>query len=110
MKGAHFFCENCGAEVARDAKRCQTCGKFFSSIRCPSCGFAGEEFLFDQGCPVCGYSAPENAGQGAAKSAAFGASRRTGKAAGALPWWVYALTALAVSLVFVVFFWFSVLS
>jgi hypothetical protein len=26
-------------------------------VRCPGCGFTGEEGLFRDGCPVCGYSA-----------------------------------------------------
>jgi hypothetical protein len=52
----------------------------------------GEEALFTHGCPVCGYTVPPPS---PAKS-------RTGKqghggkwaAAGALPWWIYLLTAL----------------
>jgi predicted RNA-binding Zn-ribbon protein involved in translation (DUF1610 family) len=98
MKQARFFCENCGAEAARDAKQCQKCGKFFSSILCPSCGFSGEEFLFDRGCPVCGYSTPEKPGS------AKPSRSRTGEAAGALPWWVYALTLCAFLAVAAAFF------
>jgi predicted RNA-binding Zn-ribbon protein involved in translation (DUF1610 family) len=91
MKRARFFCENCGAEVGRNAKQCPKCGKLFSSILCPSCGFSGEEFLFDKGCPLCGYSAPGSTSPEKPKKAG------SGEAAGALPWWVYALTLLALA-------------
>ncbi|MDR0389970.1 MAG: zinc ribbon domain-containing protein [Spirochaetaceae bacterium] len=94
MKQTRFFCENCGAEVGRDAKQCPACGKFFSSILCPSCGFSGEEFLFDQGCPVCGYSAPGGKPVNAPANT-NGRHPRKSKPSGALPWWVYALTVLA---------------
>lgn len=53
-----FFCEHCGAEVPRNAARCGVCGRHFSSVLCPKCGFSGAESLFAQGCPSCGYSAP----------------------------------------------------
>jgi predicted RNA-binding Zn-ribbon protein involved in translation (DUF1610 family) len=52
-----FFCDNCGKEVGKDEKRCPVCGRYFSAIRCPKCGFAGEETQFRNGCPACGYSA-----------------------------------------------------
>ena len=56
-----FFCDNCGEEVDNDVKSCPYCGRFFASVRCPSCGFSGEDRLFHNGCPVCGYSADGNA-------------------------------------------------
>jgi predicted RNA-binding Zn-ribbon protein involved in translation (DUF1610 family) len=93
MKGSpRFFCENCGAEVPRDAKNCPQCGRFFASVRCPSCDFVGEEYLFASGCPVCGYSAPAGPA-GPAPGADPPPLKR--EAAGALPFWVYVLTALA---------------
>lgn len=55
-KKAKFFCENCGAEVPKDAKMCRHCGRFFSSVRCPQCGENGSPEKFSNGCPVCGYS------------------------------------------------------
>jgi predicted RNA-binding Zn-ribbon protein involved in translation (DUF1610 family) len=55
--GARFFCENCGAEVKRNAKTCPRCGRSFSNVLCPACGFVGEGSLFSAGCPVCGYTA-----------------------------------------------------
>ena len=55
-KTAKFFCENCGAEVARNAKVCRHCGRFFSSVRCPQCGKTGTPEQFVHGCPACGYT------------------------------------------------------
>ncbi|MDR2701665.1 MAG: hypothetical protein LBB72_04465 [Spirochaetaceae bacterium] len=52
---ARFFCDNCGEEVKRNASRCSRCGRYFASVRCPECGFTGEEKHFAKGCPVCGY-------------------------------------------------------
>ena len=50
-KQPKFFCENCNAEVRRDAVICPHCGRFFSSVRCPSCGFTGTHKEFKDGCP-----------------------------------------------------------
>ena len=55
-KKAKFFCENCGAEVPENAKVCKKCGKFFISVRCPSCGKTGKSKDFEKGCPFCGYA------------------------------------------------------
>ena len=55
-KEAKFFCESCGAEVAKNARICSTCGKFFSSVRCPKCGRTGSNEDFSNGCPTCGYA------------------------------------------------------
>jgi len=78
-----FFCEQCGAEVPRNANRCSSCGRLFSSVLCPSCGFSGAERLFADGCPSCGYSAPAPRRL---------PSERDLRPAGALPFWVYAVT------------------
>ena len=96
MKNPRFFCENCGAEIPLEAKQCPRCGRLFQSVRCPSCGFTGEEALFTLGgCPVCGYTVPAGShrpfdtgggGQDAGEEAA----------AGALPLWIYLLTAIFV--------------
>ena len=51
-----FFCENCNAEVKRDAKFCSKCGHFFASVRCPVCGKTGNASEFKNGCPQCGYA------------------------------------------------------
>ena len=55
-KQPKFFCENCNAEVRRDAMICPYCGRFFASVRCPSCGFTGTHKEFKDGCPSCGYA------------------------------------------------------
>ncbi|WP_230974330.1 MULTISPECIES: double zinc ribbon domain-containing protein [Treponema] len=55
-KQPKFFCENCNAEVRRDAVICPYCGRFFASVRCPSCGFTGTHKEFKDGCPSCGYA------------------------------------------------------
>lgn len=55
-KQAKFFCESCGAEVKQNAKFCNYCGKFFSSVRCPKCGCTGRTDQFTKGCPSCGYA------------------------------------------------------
>jgi len=55
-KKPRFFCDNCGEEVDNDVRACPFCGRFFASVRCPKCGFSGEDKLFENGCPACGYS------------------------------------------------------
>jgi hypothetical protein len=50
-----YFCDGCGKEVPRNSRRCPSCGKFFTAIECPSCGYQGEAGDFDTGCPHCGY-------------------------------------------------------
>jgi predicted RNA-binding Zn-ribbon protein involved in translation (DUF1610 family) len=52
---ARFFCESCGAEVRHSERRCPSCGKTFTAVRCPRCGFEGASRQFTQGCPACGY-------------------------------------------------------
>lgn len=44
--------------MGRDDKACPACGRFFSAVRCPRCGFSGASSSFVLGCPVCGYSEP----------------------------------------------------
>ncbi|MCL2043368.1 MAG: hypothetical protein FWG89_04430 [Treponema sp.] len=85
-KKPRFFCDNCNTEVDRNTKACPQCGRFFSSIRCPSCGHSGEEKTFLGGCPSCGYSAPKT-----------GDYRLPEKKvpAGPLPLWVYVFSICA---------------
>lgn len=101
-RSPHFFCENCGTEVPRKAVRCPGCGRLFSSVRCPKCAFTGSEHLFSDGCPSCGYSSagPDRATGERAGSAPF--VRKDGlrgtarpENVGALPLWVYLVTAFA---------------
>jgi DNA-directed RNA polymerase subunit RPC12/RpoP len=76
---------------------CPSCGRKFASIRCPACGFSGEEDLFNDGCPKCGYQVLPGKGRHKHKRIAS-ASRRGEKAAspsapsGTLPVWAYFLT------------------
>jgi ssDNA-binding Zn-finger/Zn-ribbon topoisomerase 1 len=93
-----FFCENCGAEVPRNAKNCPKCGRFFASVRCPSCGFTGEEALFREGCPVCGYSTPPETGGKILPWPEKKKARRK-LLAGTLPVWVYVTAVLALIVV-----------
>jgi len=66
VKPPRFFCNNCGTEVASGENRCPECGRYFSSVKCPRCGFSGEEQLFRDGCPVCFYPSSKSAAPGKA--------------------------------------------
>ncbi|MCR5764329.1 MAG: zinc ribbon domain-containing protein [Treponema sp.] len=55
-KSAKYFCENCGEEVAANARFCPHCGRFFSAVRCPQCGYMGAVTAFKDGCPKCHYA------------------------------------------------------
>ena len=94
MKSPRFFCDNCGTEVSRDQHACPKCGRFFASVRCPACGFSGEEKLFAKGCPSCGYSAPKAAPK-ARNAKQRGRAKPPKIAAGPLPLWVYVVSAAA---------------
>ncbi len=61
MKRPRYFCEHCGLEVRKNAKICPRCGRFFSSVKCPRCGYTGQAEDFESGCPVCGYAEAANA-------------------------------------------------
>jgi predicted RNA-binding Zn-ribbon protein involved in translation (DUF1610 family) len=52
---ARYFCESCGAEVRPSEKTCPACGKTFTAVKCPRCGFEGAARQFAHGCPGCGY-------------------------------------------------------
>jgi hypothetical protein len=88
-KKPRFFCDNCNSEVGQDAKVCPRCGRFFASVRCPSCGFTGEDSVFKGGCPSCGYSAPP-----AMKTPVDHPPDKL-VPAGKLPLWVYILSIFA---------------
>jgi len=99
-KQPKFFCENCNAEVRRDAMICPYCGRFFASVRCPSCGFTGTHKEFKDGCPSCGYAftpdAQENK-KSKTKKKKFHIVRYTGHKddirtdTDPLPLWIYGL-------------------
>jgi uncharacterized membrane protein YvbJ len=86
-KKPRFFCDNCGAEVPLNARNCPGCGRFFTSVRCPKCGFSDDEGSFKNGCPSCGYSMPPSDNK---KS-----PQKYDNTTDSLPIWVYILTAAA---------------
>lgn len=92
-KKPRFFCEYCGSEVKQNDKLCSKCGKFFASVKCPSCGFSGESRIFRDGCPTCGYAVYE-------KSIEYPIQEKKKKYADIdpLPWWIY-----IVAIVFFIF-------
>lgn len=76
---ARFFCESCGAEVRHSEKTCPSCGKTFTAVRCPRCGFEGVSREFARGCPGCGYLnviPPERGGDGRGTRKAARSPRR----------------------------------
>ncbi len=88
MKKPKYYCERCGAEVRKDARVCPRCGRFFSSVKCPRCGYVGASDDFAAGCPVCGYADVANAAPDPLKSLP--------PAAPPPPWWAYPLASAAV--------------
>jgi DNA-directed RNA polymerase subunit RPC12/RpoP len=73
-----YFCDLCGTEVPKNTIRCPSCGRYFTAIQCPRCGFRGEEKDFAQGCPKCGYmkiSRPSGGAAGVAGTRAAGRSK-----------------------------------
>jgi hypothetical protein len=83
-----FFCENCGAEVPLSARHCPHCGREFSQVRCPACGFVGDDSLFKNGCPHCGYNPGTLHGQTPPMM------RKSKPSSSSLPFWVYLIMAL----------------
>jgi uncharacterized membrane protein YvbJ len=96
-----FYCDNCGAQVGQDEPACPRCGRKFASIRCPACGYSGEEKQFDDGCPKCGYQVipgkgvHRNKGRGSRGHHGYVADKKE-----ALPVWCYILTLAFFFLVF----------
>lgn len=122
-KQAKFFCENCGEEVAQNARFCKKCGRFFSAVRCPQCGKVGSSHAFVNGCPSCGYA--EKPKSSKTKSASeekkyeinqdkghffmhkpqYSSSpvTRQSKSSSSLPFWIYGITLLAFVVTVIVF-------
>ena len=106
----HFFCDKCGFEVEQDAKNCPGCGRSFSSVKCPACGFVGQAALFGEGCPVCGYSASKGEKSQSIQTKTVQSAQTVSKSAFALarggggsvkrehtelPLWIYIITGVA---------------
>jgi hypothetical protein len=99
VKSSKFFCENCHREVKPNARVCPHCGRYFTAVRCPSCGYVGEARDFASGCPNCGY-----AGTGKPQEPQFETvdlqAGRTAPAPRGVPGWVYPLAAAVLLAVF----------
>ena len=115
-KQPKFFCEHCNAEVRRDAMICPHCGRFFASVRCPSCGFTGTHKEFKNGCPSCGYAFGANVYENKKdntkkiKKKKFNIIRYVGRNgnirtdADPLPLWIYGLVLLLGAVLAIIFF------
>lgn len=70
-KNQKYFCDSCGLPVLPGSEICSHCGKKFSGVRCPSCGYQGREGEFFRGCPVCGYLASSNESGSVSRKAGY---------------------------------------
>jgi uncharacterized membrane protein YvbJ len=52
-----FYCDSCGTAVDSTARKCPSCGRYFTAIACPKCSYEGLYNEFEDGCPSCGYLA-----------------------------------------------------
>ncbi len=101
-----FFCENCNNEVKRNTRVCPHCGRFFASVKCPSCNFEGSSEVFVGGCPSCGYavnsdSKKENKKKSKQKPMK-NAHYKTNKYDDPLPWWIYSLVIALLGLLIII--------
>ncbi len=88
MKRPRYYCEACGLEVRKDARVCPRCGRFFSSVKCPHCGYVGKADDFASGCPECGYAEAANPSPEPIRSLPAEAPP--------IPWWAYLAAALVI--------------
>jgi uncharacterized membrane protein YvbJ len=93
-KKPRFYCDNCGYEVGSEVKNCPYCGRIFASVRCPSCGYSGQDRMFQNGCPMCGYSASPSAKPLKAPQKKQPKTKEY-PTAEPLPFWTYAITFIA---------------
>ena len=81
MKEPVFYCDSCGLPVPAGAGFCPHCGGTFKGVRCPSCGYQGDEKSFMKGCPACGFLAEQRREAGSS----LNQSRKTAPAPGLFP-------------------------
>ena len=78
MKEPTFYCDSCGLPVPAGAGFCPHCGGTFKGVRCPSCGYQGEEKSFRKGCPACGFLAEPSKGGPVPKDSSLRPAPRPG--------------------------------
>ena len=103
-----FFCENCGQEVKRNTKVCPHCGRFFASVRCPSCNYMGHTDEFINGCPSCGFAVSSDSNKNTKKYhrnklKEYRAKYKSNRYDDPLPWWVYSLVIGSLALLLIYF-------
>ncbi len=52
-----YYCETCGNKVPKDVDICPHCGRYFTAVKCPVCGYEGNANTFVTGCPRCSHLA-----------------------------------------------------
>ena len=106
-----FFCENCGQEVKRNTKVCPHCGRFFASVRCPSCNYMGHTDEFVNGCPSCGFAISSDSNKNTKKYhrnklKEYRTKYKSNRYDDPLPWWVYSLVIGSLGLLIIYIFYF----
>lgn len=97
-KSPSFFCEKCSSKVKQNEKSCPHCGRYFASVKCPSCNYTGNSREFTKGCPNCGY-AMETERNGST-------IKKQGKT-DSLPFWVYLVAfVLLIAVLFLYYFFY----
>lgn len=97
-KKPKFYCDFCGNEVKQNDISCKKCGKFFSAVRCPSCGKTGTADVFTNGCPKCGYAFDKGINQKTTTTKPYLVKPNT-VGNDPLPVWIYIVTIAAVLLI-----------
>ncbi len=101
-----FFCENCGKEVKRNAPLCPHCGRFFASVRCPSCNYLGSASQFTNGCPKCGYALNKHKrNEKKEKHSIFQKKEKIKAYDDALPKWIYILIFAIITTLIILIWW-----
>jgi hypothetical protein len=77
---------------------CPHCGRVFTAVRCPECGYVGQARDFGAGCPNCGYAGDTR--EQKANFETVDLTPRSGAPVKQIPPWVFPL---AVGVLLVVF-------